>query len=326
MAHRVRRLLEGLADSMRDDEHAHGHYSRALGMLIRVAVVAMVIVAVVMAGQAPYANAACRMNADAAQTPVLATDIELAHAPQVLRQHLAGSMKMTPDGPPADMICVAERAERHARLLALDGALFIPAYLLLTVFSLCWLLAMSVHSVNVAVRPARATLRLLLGLSAVAVLITGWLDSGENRAAMLLLERASGVGALADPLSTDLAVAVGAAYRASLYKWLASGVWAATLAAAFWHQRATLIVACGGVSPWRSRVCWGLVHGFIGLAVVAALALLAGPFGALVGRDVKPAWVLPLIQAGFIGVSLCGPVVAVLDIVRTKRISALIRR
>lgn len=316
-----RRLLQWLSDSMRRNERAHGFYSRAFGVLIWVAVLAMLIVSFVMAQQSPYASAACRAQPDAAHDKVLATDIELAQSPHELRSHLAGKLKLTRAGPEPAAICVAERADRYARLLTLDATLFIPAYLLLAAFSLCWLLAMSVHTAKDAegqwATPRRG-LMVWLGLSALAVLGTSWLDSAENRAALQVLERASGIGALVEPMSAELLAAMSAAYQASLYKWLATAAWAATLAAPFWHQRATLAAACGSKSSWRGLIGRVLIHAFIGLALVATLALLIGSVGGLSMNDAPARWIPGLILAGFIAVSLCGLVLALLEAVRIK--------
>lgn len=321
MARRLRPLWQWLSDSMRRNERAYGFYSRACGVLIWVAVLAMLIVSFVMAQQSPYATAACRAQPAAAHEKVLATDIELAQSLHELRSHLAGRLELTRDGPEPAAICVAERADRYARLLALDATLFIPAYLLLTAFSLCWLLAMSVHTAKDAedqwATPRRG-LMVWLGLSALAVLGTSWLDSAENRAALQVLERAGGIGALVEPMSAELQAAMSAAYQASLYKWLATAAWAATLAAPFWHQRATLAAACGPKSSGRGRTGRVLIHAFIGLALLATLTLLIGSVGGLLMPAAPAPCVRFFILAGFIAVSLCGLVLALLEAVRLK--------
>lgn len=317
-----RRRLQGLGGSMRQHERSHGHYSRAFGLLIQLAVLALAILAIVMAQQQPYADVACRVRSDAAQARVLALDIELARTSGEIRQRLAGEMALTRTGPVPATICIAERADRYTRLLALDGALFIPAYLLLAGLVICWLLAMSVHAVEADGHwrpPRRAFARLLL-LSAVTVLVTAWLDARENRAALTVLELASGLGALAQPMAAGLDHAVAAAYRDSLHKWLATAAWTATLAALVWHQRSVLARACG--SGWRGRAGRVLMVLFIVLAGASTLALLIGAGGGLLfassGTNGAAPWIHALIAAGFVAVAGCGLALSLLDFVRSK--------
>ncbi len=191
-------------------------------------------------------------------------------------------------------ICIEERAARHRAVLDLDGALFIPLYVLLTLTALAWALAVSVHVKDVRGhhRPLPRWLVWLLLASLSAVVVTAALDVVENSAARLLLDLSVVPGAQVEQATVD------GTRTASLHKWLATGVWAATLALIAWLQRAVLALPAwpGQSGRWPRRLVWLLVAA----GVCAALALLAGAGLGLAGAGASAGpWLRLLLTVGF---------------------------
>jgi hypothetical protein len=293
-----RRRFADLGRSLIAHERAYGYYSRAFSVLIVAAAIAMAVIAAVMVQQSPYVDPACRDNPDTNKDNVQVTNIQLARGPEKIRNQLAGKMSLTSQGPPDAAICIAERAGQFQRQLSMDSALFIPAYLLLTGFTLCWLAAVSVHAKDATGRwlsPNSSFLATLL-VSGAAVLLLAWLDASENRATIELLEFASGVGALADPISSELGKAVVSANDASLWKWLATSFWATTLAVSVWYQREVLTTALKPRNFWQ-RAVNALPMLFVVLALFAAVTMFVGSAGAMLVHPADTSTWVDVVQA-----------------------------
>jgi hypothetical protein len=129
------------------------------------------------------------------------------------------------------------------------------------------------------------------------MLITAALDAAENQAAQRVLDLAVGQGALLDDASINLPAAIDAMRNASLRKWLAAGVWMATVVGMAWWLRPTVALAKGQLDgkAWPKFLSNLLV--VIGL--LAALALLAGAMLSWFGPATTDRWVRALLHAGF---------------------------
>lgn len=327
MAAQMVQKVESLWVSMGAHERRHRHYSRALGWLLWGLVVAMLVLGQQMKADRPPADPLCRLATDARDFAVPVLALELAHSPAIVRGLLQGNGSATSRSEP----CVEARAQAFREVFMLDNSLFIPVYGLLSATALAWMVALSAHAQPPQTPTGAARFRQALQggvlIAMLLVLITASLDARENRAALLVLDMASGQGALADAATANWAPQVMAMRSASLWKWLCSGAWAATLAGLAAHMGHVLRHPPGG--RWRQTLARGLRVALIALASTAALALLIGSAAGLLA-DVSaaplttattlgpsaqsPSWLNTLIGIGFAALSACALAMAGLDL------------
>jgi hypothetical protein len=121
----------GFYDQLLHDERRHQFYSRALGWVMFVSMVAIVVLGVVAAGQRAPADPECRAASAALPPAIEPMQLELERDALRVRRLLRGPDEIRYPTPPAysEAICVEARAGRHRDLLGLDSAVFIPLYL-----------------------------------------------------------------------------------------------------------------------------------------------------------------------------------------------------
>jgi hypothetical protein len=288
------RIVADLSMAVREDEQRHHHYSRALAWVLFVLIAAMgVVMATMTAAGAPSAERACREAAHAGAAPGAALELPLAADAAALRPLLLY-------GAPAR--CVEAQALGQRSVLALDSALFIPAYVLLTLAVLAWMSAVAVHARAADGRrrplPRAAVVAMLLVIAAVA--LTAVLDARENRAANAVLQVAMGGGAMDTAQLPALDSLVAAMRTSSLYKWLAAGVWMLGFTVLAYSLRDALAQPAwpAGRARWRRRLAWAM----IGAALLATLGLTGG---AALGLSGSPASsVAALLRVGFVATSI----------------------
>jgi hypothetical protein len=174
-------------------------------------------------------------------------------------------------------MCVEARIARHRELLGLDGALFIPLYLLLGLAGLAWYyqLALRARGPDWA-RRGQVPRAWIAGLFGSAALLgaTAWLDAAENSAAHAVLDLALGGLALSEISTVGWRTAVSTMHDASVAKWAALALWAATLTLLAGLRRRSLSLPRG--SQRRRRFSAVIAWLLLVSALVATFTLGAG--------------------------------------------------
>ena len=268
----------GFYDQLLHDERRHQFYSRALGWVMFVSMVAIVVLGVVAAGQRAPADPECRAASAALPPAIEPMQLELERDALRVRRLLRGPDEIRYPTPPAysEALCVEARAGRHRDLLGLDSAVFIPLYLMLGLCALAWyyFLALRARGADWA-RRGRVPLALIAWLLASAALlaVAAWRDAAENKAAQAVLDYALG-GAPITGSASDWRGTVATMHAASVCKWSALAVWAATLAVLAGLRRRSLSLPRG--SERRRRWSAGVAWLVLASALVATVALGAG--------------------------------------------------
>lgn len=311
----VDKLLCIVADflrDVRDDERVHRHYHRALAALLMALLVDAAVVVVLMAGGAAPPPG-CRPITAAAPMA-----LELAAEPAALRALLGSHAASVPAEQVAQ--CTEFAIEQQRRRLGLDGALFIPLYVMLTAVVVAWMLAVSLHARDAGgqYRALPRTARWLAAAALAAVAVTAALDARENQAAARVLDLAMGLEAWQADALPGLHAALAASRSASLQKWLGAALWAASLAALAW------VLASALAQPlWprgRARLRRGLASALAAVGTIAAMALLGGAVLGLAGAETTTEpWTRGLLTLGFVANFIFALLVLALHLLRWRR-------
>lgn len=256
------------------DERRHQFYSRALGWVMLLLLLACALLFVLAGGQPAPQHPECRAATGGAQPTVEAMRLELSSGPAQVRRLLRGADTIAyPVQPPhAQALCVEERVARHRELLGLDSSVFIPLYVLLGLSAFAWYYALALRSRGSdwarRGQVPRALVACLL-VSAGVLAAAAVLDAAENRKAHRVLDEA-----VASESVEPSRAAVDALHRASVAKWAAVAAWAVTLALLAALRRRSLSLPRGSLR--RRRWSAGLAWLLLGSALVAAVALGVG--------------------------------------------------
>ncbi|MBX3633954.1 MAG: hypothetical protein KF683_00920 [Rubrivivax sp.] len=295
-----------LHDQIRHDERCHQFYSRALGWVMALLLAAMFVLGLVAADKQAPGQPDCRDAGSPLPQALAPMRLELSREPADVRQLLRGpESNVYPTARPhTEAMCVEARIERHREVLRLDGAVFIPLYLLLGLAALAWHYLLALRSHGADRPPDRQVPRTLIAwlVASAAVLgVTAWLDAGENAAAHAVLDLAAGGLAAGDMATADWREAVATMHDASVTKWAALAAWAATLAVLAWQRLHGLSQPLGSERRrrWSRRTAWLLL-------LSAALATLTLGMGTglanLSPAGPASAFALHLIGTGFVAV------------------------
>lgn len=295
-----------LCDQILHDERCHQFYSRALGWLMALLLAAIFELGLTAAaGQVP-GQPDCRDASGPLPQALAPMRLELSSRPEDVRLLLRGpeSIVYPTTRPYAETMCVEARIARHRGLLGLDGAVFIPLYLLLGFSALAWHFVLALRSRGADQAGGGLVPRTLivwLVASAAVLGVTAWLDAGENAAAHAVLDLAAGGLAPGDTATAAWRATVATMHGASVAKWAALAAWAATLAVLAWLRLHGLSQARGSERRrrWSRRAAWLLL-------VSAALATLTLGIGSALARlspaGPASAFALHLIGTGFAAV------------------------
>lgn len=288
------------------DERRHQFYSRALGWVMLLLLLAILVLGLFATAKQAPPHPECRAAISPLPQAIEPMRLELASDPADVRRLLRGSDETVYPAarPYIEAMCVEARVTRQRELLDLDGAMFIPLYLLLGFAALVWygLLALRSRSSDwTHRRPVPQALIVWLAVSAAVLGVTAWLDAAENRAAHAVLDLALGGLATNDLTRAGWHAAVTAMHDASVAKWMSLAAWAATLAVLAGLRRRSLSVPPG--SERRRR--WGTGTAWLLLVSALAATLMLGAGAALAGilrTEVTSTFARVLLGIGFAAV------------------------
>ncbi|CAG1019881.1 hypothetical protein BURC_04806 [Burkholderiaceae bacterium] len=278
----------GLYKQLLRDERRHQFYSRALGWVMALLLAAIFVLGLMAAIKQAPGQPDCRDASGPSPQAIAPIRLELSREPTDVRLLLRGphAVVYPTTRPYAEAMCVEARIARHRELLGLDGAVFIPLYLLLGLAALAWHYVLALRSRGCdRARRDRVPHALIAWLVASAAVlgVTAWLDAAENSAAHAVLDLAAGGLATSDIDTADWRAAVTAAHDASVAKWAALAAWAATLAMLAGLRRRSLSLPRGSERRrrWSSGIAWlMLVSALVATVTLGAGAALAGGAGA----------------------------------------------
>lgn len=256
------------------DERRHQFYSRALGWLMLLLMLAIALLGVLAAGGRAPEHPECRAATGALPAAIEPLRLELAREPAQVRGLLRGVEEIAYPVPPphAEALCVEARVARHRDVLGLDSAVFIPLYMMLGMAAFAWyyFLALRARGPDWACRAELpGTLVAWLLVSALVLVAAALLDIAENQAAHKVLDET-----VASASAVPSRAAVDAMHRASVAKWAAVAAWAATLTVLAGLRRRSLSLPRGSLR--RRRWCAGLAWMLLSSALAATLALGVG--------------------------------------------------
>jgi hypothetical protein len=304
-----------LYDQILHDERCHQFYSRALGWVMALLLVPMFVLGVMAAGAQAPGQPDCRDASGPLPQAIPPMLLELSTEPADVRRLLRGpeSIVYPTTRPYAESMCTEARIARHRELLDLDGAVFIPLYLLMGLAALAWHYVMALRSRG-SDWPRRGqvphALIAWLLMSAALLGVTAWLDAAENRAAHAVLDLAAGGLAPSDIDTAVWRAAVTRLHDASVAKWAALAAWAATLAVlAGLRLRSLSLPRSSKRRRWSTGTAWLLLVS----ALVATVTLGAGAaLAAFAIAEAANAFARVLLGIGFTAVFVHAVVLFVL--------------